>query len=144
MAWALRRHELPEYDQLVTPEALISSLGFADVEMASTLLDHPTLHSPIELEALRKQLLGLHWRLRDYTLRPQAMDFRAFARDCWFGPLDITPFRLVGSDLALGDYAISDAPEEVFQSALSAATERHQAINWLTSGGIYSQTDTST
>ena len=50
----------------------------------------------------RKQLLGLHWRLRDFTLRPQALDFQAFARDCWFGPLDINPFRLVDDSVGVG------------------------------------------
>lgn len=144
LAWALGRFKLPAYDQLVNPQALIHSLGFPDAEAARQLLAAPSLQPPAEQEALRKQLLGLHWRLRDFTLRPQAMDFRAFARDCWFGPLDISPFRLIGDDLALGDHAINDAPEDVFQSALSSAMERHKAINWLTGGGVYSQTDTST
>ncbi len=144
LAWALGRFELPAYDQLVHPQALIRSLGFLDAEASRQLLADPSLRAPAELEALRKQLLGLHWRLRDFTLRPQAMDFRAFARDCWFGPLDITPFRLIGDDLALDEYAISDAPEDVFQSALSSAMERHKAVNWLMSGGTYSQADIST
>jgi hypothetical protein len=144
LAWALGRFELPAYDQLVHPQALVRSLGFPDADASRRLLAHPSLRPPAELEALSKQLLALHWRLRDYTLRPQAMDFRAFARDCWFGPLDISPFRLIDDDLALGGYAISDAPEDVFRSALSAAMERHKAINWLAGGGLYSQTDTST
>src|SRR5207253_2694376 len=105
----------------------------------------PSLRSPDELDACRKQMLGLHWRLRNYTLRPQAMDFRAFARSCWFGELDLTPFRLIDNDLALGEHAINDAPEDAFRSAKSAAIERHLAINWLTGGGdVYSETDTST
>jgi hypothetical protein len=44
-------------------------------------------------------------------------------------PLDISPFRLIDGDLALGECAINDAPEDVFRSALSAAMERHKAIN---------------
>ena len=144
LAWALGPFELPAYDQHVHPQALIRSLGFPDAEASRQLLAALSLRPPAEVEALRKQLLGLHWRLRDYTLRPQAMDFRAFARDCWFGPLDISPFRLIADDLALGDHAINDAPEDVLRSALSAAMERHKAINWLTVGGVYSQTDTST
>lgn len=145
LAWALGRFELPPYDQLVNPQALIRSLGFSKEEPARELLANPSLRAPDELEAFRKQMLGLHWRLRDYTLRPQAMDFRAFARNCWFGELDLTPFRLIGNDLALGEHAINDAPQDVFGSATSAAMERHKAINWLTGGGaVYSETDTST
>jgi hypothetical protein len=145
LAWALGRFELPPYDQLVNPQVLIGSFGFPKEEPARQLLAKPSLRSSEELEAFCKQMLGLHWRLRDYTLRPQAMDFREFARNCWFGTLDLTPFRLIDNDLALGDYAINDAPEDVFGSVMSAAMERHMAINWLTSGGnVYSETDTST
>lgn len=144
LAWALGRFELPPYDELVAPQALIRSLGFPDPEAARTLLARPSLRPPAELEVLRKQLLGLHWRLRDFRLRPQAMDFAAFARDCWFGPMDIGPFRLVGGDLALEDRAISDVPEDVLGVVSSAAMERHKAVNWLSVGGVYSRTDTST
>ena len=73
LAWALGRFELPPYDQLVVPKDLIHSLGFPDVEPARELVASPSLRPPAELEALRKQTLGLHWRLRNYTLRPQAM-----------------------------------------------------------------------
>lgn len=144
LAWALGQFEMPEYDQLVRPQEVVGSLGFLDAAASRQLLAAPSLRPPDELEALRKHLLGLHWRLRDYTLRPRAMDFRAFARDCWFGPMDITPFRLIDDDLALRGHAIHAAPEDVFQSTLSATMERHKAINWLTGGGIYSETDTST
>jgi hypothetical protein len=40
---------------------------------------------------------------------------------------------------------IGKAPEEGVQKALSTASERHLAINWLADGGeVYSETDTST
>lgn len=144
LAWALHRFELPEYDELVDPRALTRSLGFSDAELARDLLTAPNCRSAAEIETLRKQLLALHWRLRDFRLRPGSMDFRAFSKKCWFGSFDISPFRLMGDDLAIGDYAIVDAPEDLFDAALSAASERHLAINWLTDGGLYSATDTST
>jgi hypothetical protein len=144
LAWALNRFALPEYDNLVAPQALIRSLGFPGIETARALLAHPELRPQAELEVMQKLILGLHWRLRDFSIRPQAMDFRDFARNCWFGPFDLTTFRLIDNDLALGENAIRNAPKDVFQSALSAAMERHKAINWLLGGGVYSQTDTST
>jgi hypothetical protein len=80
----------------------------------------------------------------DFTLLPEAMDFAAFARDCWFGPMDLGPFTLIDGDLALSGHAIGDAPEDLVDVVSSAAMERHKAINWLTSGGVYSETDTPT
>ncbi len=51
----------------------------------------------------------------------------------------------VDDDLALGEVAISQAPEPEFQKALSTANERHLASNWLVDGGqVYSETGTST
>ena len=145
MAWALGRFELPPYDELVDPQELFGAMCFLDVPQAQQLLAEPQLHSPEELAELQKQSLAVHWRLRDYTLRPQSMDFRDFAENCWFGPLNIRPFRLIDGDLALGEFAIDNAPDNVFSSAHSSAMERHQAVNWLTWGGeIYSETDTST
>ena len=145
LAWALRRFEFPRYDQLVDPDRLLHSLGFLDEDAARSLLEAPELRSSAELDALRKQLLGLHWRLRNFTLRPQAMDFAKFARDAWFGPMDITPFQLVDGDLGLAGQAISKAPEEIFQRSISSAMERHQVINWLHGySRVYSETDTST
>jgi hypothetical protein len=144
LAWVLGRFELPAYDQLVDAWELIHSLGFPDTDAACQLLAAPSLRPLAELAALRDQMFSLHWRLREYSLRPEAMDFGTFARDCWFGPLDISPFRLIDNDLALGDSAIHSAPRDVFQPALSAALERHIAINWLKDGGVYSETDVST
>lgn len=145
LAWTLGRFDVPPHDVLVDPQQLLAAMCFLDVQQAQELLAAPRLRTEAELDERRRQTLAVHWRLRDYTLRPQAMDFREFAETCWFGPLDIRPFRLIDGDLALGDSAIADAPQELFSTCISAAHERHLAINWLSWGGaVYSETDTST
>jgi hypothetical protein len=74
-----------------------------------------------------------------------AMDFRAFAANCWFGSFDLTDISLVNGDLALGGVTLSEADEQAFGTAYSLARERHLAINWLQGySRIYSETDTST
>jgi hypothetical protein len=73
------------------------------------------------------------------------MNFRTFALESWFGPLDISSARFCNDDLAIGDAPIGDTSEEEFRKTLSIANERHLAINWLVNGGdVYSETDTST
>jgi hypothetical protein len=145
LAWALGRYELPQHDVLVVPRDLIGALDFLDDDASRNLLLTPALRPIKELEWQNRRLLGIHWRLRDYTLRPQAMDFRAFARDCWFGSFDLAGIRLIGDDLALGDAALSAADQQAFATAYSAARERHLASNWLLGQSrIYSETDTST
>ena len=145
LAWALGRFDLPPYDELVNPPALLRSLNFLDVTLAQNLLETATLRERQELDEFNRQMLAFHWRVRDFTLRPQPMDFIKFGREAWFGPFDISPFRLSEGDLALGEFSISKAPPDIFGRAQSAAMERHLAINWLTRGGdVYSETDTST
>lgn len=145
LAWALKRIELPPHDQLVSPNELTQAMGFLDEEVSRQILEHPDLRTEEEIEWQAKRLLGLHWRLRDFTLRPMAMDFRAFAANCWFGSFDLTDISLVNDDLALGGVTLSEADEQAFGTAYSLARERHLAINWLQGySRIYSETDTST
>lgn len=144
LAWALGRYELPPYDELVVPMDLLKAVGFRDEAPAKSLLAHPTLRPPEELEKFRKQCLGVHWRLREFSVRPKPVDFVKFARECWFAPMPLDGVRLVEGDLALGDAPVSKAPPERFGAAYSAALERHTASNWLHRAGVYSETDQST
>jgi hypothetical protein len=145
LAWALGRFDLPPYDELVNPGELLRSLSFLDSSLAPSLIATAALRDDEALESFNRQMLAFHWRIRDFTLRPQPMDFDNFSRNSWFGGFDMTPFRLLNDDLALGDHPISEAPRDVFARAQSAAMERHLASNWLVYGGKnYSETDTST
>ncbi|HEX9937740.1 MAG TPA: hypothetical protein VGB15_11480 [Longimicrobium sp.] len=107
--------------------------------------EHPAIAISDKIEGLRKRLLGLHARLRDYTLRPQVMDFAQFAATAWFGPLDITGLPPVDGDLAIAGKRIDRAKPPEFGKAQSIAMERHLAVNWLWEGPkLYSEADVST
>jgi hypothetical protein len=145
LAWALRRFELPPYDEMVDADALLNSMGFLDLNRSMEVLRTDTIRPQTELRTLQNQLFALHWRVRDYRLKPKQMDFAKFAREAWFGPLDISLARLEEGDLAIKEDTISHATEEAFAIVSSTLSERHKAINWLVDGGdIYSETDTST
>lgn len=145
LAWALDLHPLPDYDELVVPPELYSAIGLLDVEAAADLLAQPVLRPEEELHAMLEHLLALHWRVRDFSIRPQPMDFVAFSRDCWFGSFDLSDFRVLDGDLAIADEPISRADEDDVSRVSSIAMERHLAINWLHGDSeIYSETDTST
>lgn len=142
LAWALGLAELPAHDEMVDVANLTSDLGFLDDAVA---LDAPNLRPDAERNWMSGRLSGLHWRLRDFSLRPQPMDFRAFAADCWFGSFDLEGVELVDDDLAIDGKAIAEADPERVGITHSIAMERHQAINWLAGyEPIYSQVDTST
>jgi hypothetical protein len=145
LAWALGLYELPPHDEPADVDELWNALGLLDGEEARALLASPVLRPREEIGALRARLFALHWRLRDYTLRPQRMDFAEFARTSWFGPLDITGVALAEGDLSVRGTPIDQADPAFLGALHSAAQERHVAANWLYEGPErYSETDAST
>jgi hypothetical protein len=145
LSWALQLHPLPQYDELVDPSELLRAVGVFDAEKCRRLLASATLREEKELHEMNDHLLAFHWRVRDYSLRAQPMDFVTFSRNCWFGSFDISKFEVKDGDLAIGGQPISKASDEARSRASSTASERHQAINWLRGDSrVFSETDTST
>jgi hypothetical protein len=146
LLWALQISELPKYDALAEPDSLLPAIGFLDHGLGKALLQSPQLRSVGELNDLNKQLFTYHWRLREFQLRPKAMDFQSFGETAWFGPLDLTWAGLDESnDLTLQGTAIHEAKKDTLSTCSSIANERHQASNWLKGySELYSETDTST
>lgn len=144
VAWALGRYALPDYDAQVTPAKVANCLGFLG-SIEQTVLQRPTLKPQTELLSFRESMFSLHWRIREFKLNAQALDFADFAKTAWFGPLSLDGLRLVENDLAIGDQPISKTRIEDISLVLSTAQERHRAINWLVGeSAIYSETETST
>ncbi len=130
LAWALGRCELPAYDTTVKSPDVADRLGFME-RAGSELVREARLRDPHVIEQLADRLLALHWRLREFSLRPAAMDFVAFARTAYFGPQDVEGLRLAANDLAIHGRPLMDVPERRWRECLSIARERQQAANWL-------------
>lgn len=142
LAWALGRAEIPPHDQQADPSVIASSLGFL---VHDTVLAAPTLRAPHELEQYRDIAFTVHWRLRDFSLRPSAMDFARFCETAWFGPLSLDGVKLVEGDLSVNGQAIARGEQSAVARAMSIAQERHQAINWIVDARLpLSEADTST
>jgi hypothetical protein len=145
LAWSLGWLDLPAYDELVVPTAVADALILVDDDQAKEMIARATLRTREEIAALNEHLLAFHWRMRNYRLRPTAMDFVAFSQNCWFGSFDISKFRVLDGDLAIGANPIGKASPDELSICGSIAQERHLAINWLRGySQIYSETDTST
>jgi hypothetical protein len=146
LAWALGLKDSPQYDTMSDVDGVWSSVGQFGTDEVNELLTNATLRTPEQLEAFRKQMLGYHWRLRDFRWnKPQKMDFRAFAAKCWFGSFDLTGFELIDDELALQGQRLDEADDGVFGLCQSIVMERHKAATWLCWGPeVYSDTDAST
>src|SRR5262249_3000077 len=117
------------------------------------LLAGPTLRPLQELQALRRRLLAIHWRLTNFYVRPTAMDFIRFTegafgtydRTAWFSHQEVANLPLGEADLATRATRLDQASADDFAVARSIAHERHLAANWLCEGPEkYSATDVST
>lgn len=144
LAWALGAFELPPHDQMSNPKEATDSIFFlADDALAKA--DQLQLRPSEELEKFCAVQLSLHWRLRDFSIRSEAMNFREFPETAWFGPIDLSGVPFAEDDLAINGQPIAKAPPEEVQLCSSIAMERHKAINWLNGWHeIYSEVDTST
>lgn len=144
LGWALQRYDLPAHDECVDPQALTNALEFLQPTAAIAIRSTP-LRSAAEIQSGADRALALHWRLRQFTLCRDRMDFANFVRTAWFGPLNIEGAALTESDLSIGGVPISRAAVDMVQTASSIAVERHKAFNWLLGyDEIYSEVDTST
>jgi hypothetical protein len=144
LAWALGVLELTPHDRPIVARDLSLAVGFPDAESTLARIGAPSLRPVDEIDAMRSTLFAVHWRLREQSIRPRAMDFVEFASTAWFGPLEIEAVAMIDRDLAIGDRAISEAEPGAIGLATSVVMERHLAVNWLLLGGVYSETDVST
>lgn len=144
LAWALKLIELPPHDRYVDISSLGSAIGLLNDD-ARHFLESPILRSRGELEWFADLTLAIHWRLREYKLRPHPLDFITFARQCQWASMPIDDLEIVERDLALRGRPISQVPYHVFGECLSIAQERHQAANWLIgTERVYSEVTTDT
>jgi hypothetical protein len=130
LAWALGRHELPSYQQTISSPDAADSIGFMTSE-ATELIESARLRGTEEREVLADRLFALHWRLRQFSMRPEHMDFMSFARTAYFGPLDVEGLEFVRDDLAIDGRPLMDVGEARWRECLSIARERQQAANWV-------------
>ena len=144
LGWAIERFDLPAHDCCVDPKAVTNAVEFLQ-SAAATLAHRVTLRSCNEIQTGADRAFAVHWRLRQLSLTRAHMDFAEFARNAWFGPLNIEGVTLADSDLSIGGVPIARAGPAAVQTAASIAVERHRAFNWLLGNSeTYSEVDTST
>jgi tetratricopeptide (TPR) repeat protein len=139
LAWALKRLELPLYDDQASARDATASVGFSeqlldtlDTAGAQEFLDQARLRSQAEIDAYAVHATLVHWRLRQFGLDGKRMKFVRYLRshpsfkESWLGGL-----QFVAGDLALRGQTLSEVPPEHVATFTSAAVERQEAAYWL-------------
>lgn len=144
LAWALPRADLPRYDERDGGYETAAKLGFL-VKREQTVLACPLLRPLPEILQGAKTYLTVHWRLREYSVRPDVIDFKRYVSRATWGPLSLADVALVEGDLAIRGERIDRVPEDWRELMRSMARERHNAFNWLLGfAPIYSEVETTT
>lgn len=144
LAWALGLHPLLAHDRLVDPNDAAWPLGFLDDAVLASA-GQAGLRDEFEIDTFLARQLAVHWRLREYSLRPGAMDFAAVVANGGWARLDIDEAALVEGDLAIDGRPIDRADAAGIARCTSIAGERHRAANWLVGADpVYSRVENIT
>ena len=130
LTWALGKTQLPNFDEQCDPQETANSLGFLAAR-EETVLHIPTLRPIEELKEYNEFIYNVHWRVRDYSIRPGPYDFEALAWKAWGIPVLRHGLKIVDKDIALEGVPLSQVPEAAFRGLSSITRERHRASNWL-------------
>lgn len=130
LAWALRWSDLPDYETPVDGAALSSDIGLFAGDAAERR-GGAELRPRAALERLLDTYLAAHWRLREFSLRGEAIDFAQFAEQCAWTDMRIDELRLADGDLSIGGVPLAAATAEARQMCTSIVMERHRAAEWL-------------
>ena len=97
LAWALKCCQLPELDESSNLNQISKGLGVL-YPLDATALRTGRLRSTEELERYGSIALTVHWRLRQFGLQPEAIDFKEFVRGAEWGPLSLDGVNLSKKD----------------------------------------------
>jgi hypothetical protein len=100
LAWALQRAELPRYDERDGGYATAARLGFL-TQRSQTVLASPSLRPLPEILQGNKTYLTVHWRLRNYLLGPDVIDFAGYVSWAKWAPLSLLDVDLIDGDIAI-------------------------------------------
>ncbi|MFC7623885.1 DUF4272 domain-containing protein [Microlunatus sp. GCM10028923] len=91
----------------------------------------PVLRSVAEIDREWRRLQALDWRLAEQQLDRRQVDFAAWARDTWFGAVELDGIPLIDGDLAVGGTPVSELDDRASWWLWRQTAERHRALNWL-------------
>jgi hypothetical protein len=100
---------------------------------ASAVRPHytPQMREWAQIETWANTYLKLHWRVREFSLRPITIDFVDYVSKCKWASLHLDHLELQDKDLAIGGVRLDKLESHVFCRSLGVTHERHTAFHWL-------------
>ena len=140
MAWALGLlDDLPWYDRAMDPAVLSAILGFPDAERTRSVLRSVAARRPTAIDAEAARYQGTYWQLREIATALQTRALEPWSPPVLSRPGNSPTGPSTGRDLVVAGTPAVDADPEAVDLALGITGERLRALNWLASGGRYSE-----
>jgi len=130
LAWALGFADLPAVNVECEPSDIANGMGFLG-KRQHTPLHSPQLRERAQIETWADTYLTLHWRLRQFSLSPDVMNFVDYVSQCQWASLRLDHLEIQGGDLAIDGMPLDKLESKVFHRTLGITQERHTAFNWL-------------
>lgn len=130
LAWALHRSILPPVHVICEPNNIAKALGFLE-DRRQTPLVSPDLRDSNEIRHWANTYLTLHWRLRQFSLKPGEMDFASYVATCKWVEMTLADLKVVDRDLAINGIRIDRLDQNTLRSTISIVRERRIALDWL-------------
>lgn len=129
LAWALTRYDPPPYDVVADAQTVTSKLDFLDFAAPNIQVG---LRPAPELQNAHRRALAIHWRLSQFEVNHQAIDFAAAPKSHpLLSSATVAELPLVDGDLMIGNHSISRAPADRVAQVGRIALERFRAFQWL-------------
>ena len=82
-----------------------------------------------QIETWANTYLTLHWRLREFSLRPITIDFVDYVSKCKWASLHLDHLEIQDKDVAIGGVRLDKLESHVFRRSLGITHERPTAFN---------------
>lgn len=144
LAWALDRAPLPDVHTMCELAKLSSALGLFRTREA-TPLPAPQVRDRSEVQYWEETYITVHWRLRQFQLKPYWKDFASFAANSKWPWPRLDELEIIDGELAIRGVKIDCVDEDTLSECMSIAQERRVALNWLLGHEtLYSKIETHT
>lgn len=130
MAWALGKAPLPPFDTKCEGAPVGSALGLFQHE-SREVLNEMTLRDSNEIEMRAMTYEVLAWRLSQFLLNREKLDFADRVMDPQGLHMVVDGFHLIEGDLVIDGMPLNEVPEERVTEICSIVRERNKAFRWL-------------
>lgn len=144
LAWALGRAPLPSILLQCDIDETLSAVGLLRPR-EETALAEPRLRAQEELDLCSSLYLTLHWRLRQFFLQPERMNFVEFAAQCDWAEMRLDGLQMIDNDVAVNGVPLTQVEQGRLRELHSIVQERRLALEWLAGfESLYSDVTTDT